>query len=99
MTRTAATLITIQAHESRIASLERELRDLHARLLQPPEASVWLSTMQVALLTGRSERAIRSWGRLIGRRDDRGAWQFERNRLRQFLIERHGVEKLPPALR
>jgi hypothetical protein len=99
MARTNNTaLILISALETRIRALEVADRELRALLVSAPSAA-WLTVAEVALLTGRSERAVRGWGRQIGRRDDRGAWQFEHGRLREFLIDRYGEARLPGGLR
>jgi hypothetical protein len=60
-----------------------------------------LTTAEAATLAGvGNQQTIRNWCRTYGigiRVRDR--WQVDRALLRQLLIERYGVEHLPPGLR
>jgi hypothetical protein len=99
MTRlTTIALLSIEAHDNRIAELERRLAEMERQIMRPREPERWLSIEQASLLANRPSRTIRSWASKIAVRDGRN-WLVDRHRLHDYMTRRFGTGKLPPGLR
>lgn len=85
--------------EAANARLELEVERLRC-LVEASPVREWLTVPEAASLCGYGVHAVREWCNeySIGVLHKR-VWRINRQLLVQFLIDRHGADKLPVALR
>jgi hypothetical protein len=87
-------------HDDEVLAAIKRLEEKIDAFMSSAKPRQWLSTTEAATLALRSEQAITRWCRdhRIGIQVH-GRWQVDKQQLKQLLIDRYGVARLPFGLR